>query len=227
MKKSTVSVILGLLVVAFGVFFGLQALGYLQSFKVTFDGWWTLFIIVPCIISIVNSGLNLFNTIAVGVGVLLLLSEQGVFQDGLGYKLMIPFVIIVFGLSIIFKKPIRLNKEGNNGIYAGNQGENYFAVFGGNTPNFNGVDFRGANVYAIFGGVELKLQNANIRRDCVINSYTVFGGTDIILPKYVRVIVNSTPIFGGVDNRFTSEAGENPPTVLIRAVSVFGGTDIK
>jgi len=227
MKKSTVSVILGLLVVAFGVFFGLQALGYLKEVKVTFDGWWTLFIIVPCVISIVNSGLNLFNTIAVGVGVLLLLSEQGVFQNDLGYKLMIPYVMVIFGLSIIFKRPIKLNKEGNNGIFAGNQGENYFAVFGGNTPNFNGVDFRGANAYAIFGGVELKLQNANIRRDCIINSYTVFGGTDIILPKNVKAIVNSTPIFGGVDNRFNSEAGENAPTVLIRAVSVFGGTDIK
>jgi len=227
MKKSTVSVILGLLVVAFGVFFGLQALGYLKEVKVTFDGWWTLFIIVPCVISIVNSGLNLFNTIAVGVGVLLLLSEQGVFQNDLGYKLMIPYVMVIFGLSIIFKRPIKLNKEGNNGIFAGNQGENYFAVFGGNTPNFNGVDFRGANAYAIFGGVELKLQNANIRRDCIINSYTVFGGTDIILPKNVKAIVNSTPIFGGVDNRFLSEAGENAPTVLIRAISVFGGTDIK
>ncbi len=227
MKKSTVSIILGIIIVAFGVFFGAKALGYLENIDFSFNGWWTLFIIVPCVLSIVNSGLNLFNTIGVGVGVLMLLSEQDIFKDSLGYELIVPYVIIVFGLSIVFKKPIRMNKEGNNGIFAGNQGENYFAVFGGNTPNFNGVDFRGANVYAIFGGVDLKLQNAVIRRDCIINSYTVFGGTDVILPKNVKVIVNSTPIFGGVDNRFNSEAGENAPTVLIRAVSIFGGTDIK
>ena len=227
MRKSTVSVILGILVVALGAFFGAQALGFWEQYKVSFDGWWTLFIIVPCIISIINSGFNLFNTIVVGIGVLLLLSEQNVFQNGLGYKLMIPFVIVVFGLSIIFRKPIRFNKEGNNGIFAGSKGENFFAVFGGNTPNFNGVDFRGANAYAIFGGVELKLQNANIRRDCIINSYTVFGGTDIALPKNVKLVVDSMPIFGGVDNRFITEAGDSAPTVLIRAISVFGGTDIK
>jgi predicted membrane protein len=123
--------------------------------------------------------------------------------------------------------PIRFRKESNTGIYAGSKGENYFAVFGGNTPHFDGVDFRGANAFAIFGGVDLKLQNAIIRRDCVINSYSIFGGTDIILPKNVKVLVDSTPIFGGVENRFSSEAGESAPTVLIRAVSVFGGTDIK
>ena len=48
-----------------------------------------------------------------------------------------------------------------------------------------------------------------------------------MLPKNVKVIVDSMPIFGGVDNRFVSEAGDNAPTVLIRAISVFGGTDIK
>lgn len=227
MKKSTVSIILGLLIVVLGAFFGAQALGYLEEYRVSLSGWWTLFIIVPCVISIVNSGLNSFNTIGAGVGVLLLLSAQGVFLGTVGYQLIIPYVLVVFGFSLILKKPIRFRKQSNNGIFAGNKGENYFAVFGGNTPNFEGVDFRGANAYAIFGGVDLKLQNAIIRRDCVINSYSIFGGTDIILPKNVRVIVDSTPIFGGVENRFFSEAIDNAPTVLIRAISIFGGTDIK
>ena len=227
MKKSTVSIILGILVVALGMFFGGQALGFWEQYRISFDGWWTLFIIVPCVISIVNSGFNPFNTIGAGVGVLLLLTAQDVLRDGLGYKLIVPYVIIIFGLSLILKKPIKFKKESNNGVYAGNRGENYFAVFGGNTPMFDGVDFRGVNTYAIFGGIDLKLQNAIIRRDCVINSYTVFGGTDIILPNNVKCVVDSTPILGGIENRFVSAAGENTPTVLIRAVSVFGGTDIR
>ena len=226
MKKGAVSVVLGLIIVACGIFYGGQALGYWTGYKVTFDGWWTLFIIVPCVLSIFTSGINTFNSIGTGVGVLLLLSEQGVLENDTGYKLIIPFVLIVFGLSVLLKKPIRFNKEGNSGIFAGSRGDNYFAVFGGNSPQFNGFDFRGANVFAVFGSVEMKLQNAIIRRDCTINSYSVFGGTEIALPKNVRVIVNSMPILGGVDNRFTSEAIENSPTVHIRAISVFGGTDI-
>ncbi len=227
MKKGAVSVILGLIIIACGVFYGGQALGYWAGYKVTFDGWWTLFIIVPCILSIFTSGINIFNSLGTGIGVLILLSEQHIFENDLGYKLIIPFVLVVFGLSILLKRPIRLNKEGNSGVFAGSKGENFFAVLGGNSPQFNGVDFRGANVYAIFGSVEMKLQNAIIRRDCVINTYSVFGGAEISLPKNVKVIVNSTPIFGGVDNQFVSEANENPPTVLIRAFTVFGGTEIK
>ena len=227
MKKSTVSIILGALVIALGVFFGGQALGFWKEYNVSFDGWWTFFIIVPCVISIINSGFNFFNTSVGGVGVLLLLAAQDVLHGQLGYKLIFPFVIVIFGLSIIFKKPIRFRKESNNGVYAGNSGENYFAVFGGSSPKFDGMDFRGANSYAIFGGIDLRLENALIKRDCIINSYTVFGGTDIILPKNVKAVVDSTPILGGVDNSFVSEAGENAPTVLIRAMSIFGGTDIK
>lgn len=227
MKKSTASIILGILVVALGVFFGGQALGYWEEYNISFDGWWTLFIIVPCIISIVNSGFNPFNTIGVGVGVLLLMAAQNVLQNGLGYKLIFPYVVVIFGLSLIFKKPIRFKKESGNGIFAGSKGDNIFAVFGGNAPKFDGVDFRGVNAYAIFGGVDLKLQNAIIRRDCIINTYTVFGGTDIYLPKNVKAIIDSTPVFGGVENRFVSESGENAPTVLIRAISIFGGTDIR
>ncbi len=227
MKKSTVSVVLGLLIVALGLFFGAQALGYLEQYKVSLDGWWTLFIIVPCVISIVNSGLNTFNTLGAGIGVLLLLSAQGVFQDGMGYKLIIPLILTIFGLSLVLKRPIRFRKQSTNGVFAGSTGENYFAVFGGNTPQFDGVDFRGANAFAIFGGVDLKLQNAIIRRDCVINAYSVFGGTDIWLPRNVKVVVNSTPVFGAVENRFVSESVENGPTVLVRAISIFGGTDIR
>lgn len=227
MKKSLTSIILGILVIILGIFFGAQAMGYFENYKVSLDGWWTLFLIIPCTISIINSGFNLFNTILAGIGVLLLLAQQEVLRDGLGYKLIIPFVLIVFGLSLMFRRPIRLKKESNNGVFSGNSGENYFAVFGGNSPKFDGLDFRGANTFAIFGGIDLKLQNALIKRDCVINAYSVFGGTDIYLPKYVRLLVNSTPIFGGLENRFESQGGENAPTVYIRSLSIFGGTDIR
>lgn len=227
MKKATVSIVLGLIIVACGVLYGGQVLGLWAGYRGSLDGWWTLFIIVPCILSIITGGINIFNSIGTGVGVLLLLSQQNVFEHGLGYELIIPFVLVVFGLNMLLRKTMKFNKAGNSGVFVGSRGDNFFAVLGGNSPQFNGIDFRGANLFAIFGKVDLKLQNSIVRRDCVINTYCVFGGTEISLPKNVRVIISSTPIFGGINNQFTSEPRENQTTVLIRAFTVFGNIEIK
>lgn len=224
MKKSTVSVIAGLLIVGIGVFYAGSVLGY-WDFKISFDGWWTLFIILPCLLSMGTSGINLFNAIGAGVGILLLLNAQEVLANNLGAKLIAPYVVVVVGLSLVLRKPIMLKHNGNTGLYAANSGDNYFAVFGGNTPRFEGVDFRGANAYAIFGGVNFKLQQSVIKRDCTICVYSIFGGTSIYLPSNVRVLVHSTPVFGSLSNKFTSAEGA-APTVYIRSISVFGSTEV-
>lgn len=225
MKKRSISILVGLLIIGCGVFYAGTVLG-LWDISIRFDGWWTLFIILPCLLSMGTSGINLLNCIGTGVGILLLLDAQRVFQNHLGAKLIAPMVIVLIGLSIIFRKPIVLHhKEGNTGVFAANNGDHYFAVFGGNTPRFDNSDFRGATAYAIFGNVELKLREAAIKRDCAITVYSIFGGTDIYLPSNLRTIVRSTPVFGSVSNRYVSSK-ENVPTVYIRAISIFGGTEI-
>lgn len=224
MKKSTVSIIAGLLIVALGAFYAGSVLGY-WDFKISFDGWWTLFIILPCVVSMGTSGINLFNSIGAGVGVLLLLNAQEVLANNLGAKLIAPYCIVIVGLCLILRKPIMLRHNGFAGLYAANDGDNYYAVFGGNSPRFDGTDFRGANAFAIFGGVNFKLKEATIKRDCTIFVYSIFGSTYISLPSNVRVLVRSIPVFGSVSNKFAPAEG-NAPTVYIRAISVFGTTEI-
>lgn len=226
MKKHSLSILLGILVIVLGVVYGGNVIGF-WHLNISFAGWWTLFIILPCGFSIFTGGLNFVNSVGLALGILFLLTEQGVLKDNLGYKLIVPIIIVAIGIGIIFRRTGKRKAEGTNGIYAGNKGENFFAIFGGNSPQFKGMIFQGANAYAIFGGVDLRLKDAIIKRDCVINVYSIFGGTDIYLPGNVRVLVSSTPIFGGVENRFESSANELAPTVYIRALSVFGSTDIK
>ena len=50
MKKIT-KIIGGLILIAVGVLFALNALK-ITNFDIFFDGWWTLFIIVPCLIGL-------------------------------------------------------------------------------------------------------------------------------------------------------------------------------
>lgn len=227
MKKKTTYVIIGLLIIAIGVAYAGDILEF-WDVNFSFAGWWTLFIIVPAVVSMISGGVNAINIIIAGIGLLLLFGAQNLLANDGAYKLIFPFVIIVFGFSILLKKTKKPTEKGNNGLFAGSSGENYFAVFGGNTPQLKDVDFRGANTYAVFGGIDLRLQDTNIKRDCMICAYSIFGGTDICLPKNVRAAVTSTPVFGAVDNKFVTECENmNVPTVYIRAISIFGGIDIR
>lgn len=227
MKKKLSYIIIGLIVIAIGVAYAGDILEF-WDVKFSFAGWWSLFVIVPAIVSMISGGINMFNVIIAGVGILLLIGAQGVLPNNAGYKLIFPYVIIIVGLFIALKKTRKPTQRGNNGLFSGSSGENFFAVFGGNTPQLDGVDFRGAKAFAIFGGVELHMQNSNIKRDCAIDVYSIFGGTDIILPKNVHVSITSIPVFGSVENTFVSDVENmNAPTVYIRALSIFGGTDIR
>ena len=226
MKKNSVIIILGLLIVAIGVVYAGNIIGF-WDLNISFAGWWTLFIIIPCGMSMFTGGINVANCVGLAVGVLLLLNAQEILKDNIGYKLIAPAIIVAIGAGIIFKHTGIKKKDATNGIFAGNKGADFFAIFGGNSPQFKGTVFKGANTYAVFGGIELHLRDAIIKRDCAINVYSIFGGTEVFLPDNVRLIVSSTPIFGGVDNTFDSSTNEGAPTVYIRALSIFGATDIK
>ena len=92
--------------------------------------------------------------------------------------------------------------------------------------NFDGQVFDGAELTAIFGGVECDLSRAIIEKDCKINATAIFGGVDIIVPRGVNVKVSSTNIFGGTSDE-CDKTPDAPVTIYIEAVSVFGGVDIK
>lgn len=225
MKKNLLSVILGLLIIGIGITYAGNVIG-LWTLNISFDGWWTLFIIIPCVYSIFTGGLNILNCVGLSMGILFLLTEQGILPDKLGYRLVFPIIIIAIGVAVLFKR-VGKSTEGNNGVFAGNNGDSYFAVFGSSYPQFAGQVFRGANAFAIFGSVDLRLRSSVIKRDCMIKAYSIFGDTDILLPDNVRVVVYSIPVFGGVDNKFLSASGDAGPTVYIRAISVFGSTNIQ
>jgi hypothetical protein len=91
--------VLGLLLILIGALFLLNQLGIFNA-NIFFDGWWTLFLIVPAIMSMNKQGLTTGNTVLLIIGVVLLLSEQGL--DFKGY--LVPAVLIAIGVSIFIRK---------------------------------------------------------------------------------------------------------------------------
>ncbi len=224
MRNRISNVLWGLLLVAIGLGFAGNAFGF-WNFELFFAGWWTLFIIVPCTISLIQNGIQLWNSLGLAIGILLLISAQGYLNGELLGQLIFPIIIIAIGLSIIFKD--RLNAKRIQGIRKDGLAD-YSAIFGGQELNLSGENFKGADVTAIFGSVSLDLRQAIIKEDLYMTATAIFGGIEIMVPTNVRVEITATPIFGAATNKSNPPLSEeNPITLYINSTNIFGGTEIK
>ena len=218
----------GILLIVVGVIFGLNALN-ITNINVFFDGWWTLFIIVPCFIGIFTSDEKFGSVLGVAVGVFLLLCCQDILEFSMLWKLGLPVIIVAVGLKMIFGGLFRRKSEKilENIQVNGGEAEKFGATFSGAQANFSGEMFYGTELNAIFGGVDCDLRGAFIEQDCVIKANAIFGGIDIYVPEGVNVKVHSTSIFGGVDSKEHKNSPENPHPIFVNANCLFGGVDIK
>ncbi|WP_312103802.1 LiaF domain-containing protein [Lachnoclostridium sp.] len=188
-----------------------------------FPGWWTLFLIVPCGISIIRSGFGGFSLIGLVVGIMLLLNCQGIFLEDTVRKLIVPVVLIIIGLNILMRTAF----NGSSKVQTPIPKEcSYAATFSGNTVQFPNQRFQGAELNSIFGGVRLDLRSAIIEENVCIDATSIFGGIDIFVPDNVRIKVSSSSFFGGVSNHRRRISGE-VPTIYINATCMFGGVDIR
>ena len=201
----------------------------ITNINIFFDGWWTLFIIIPCFIGLFKDNEKTGNLIGLLIGIVLLLACQDLLEFDLIWKLAFPTILVIIGLSIIFKDAIggKVNSEIKK-LNASRNGENtYCATFSGQDVNFNGEKFTGADLTAVFGGLKCDLRNATIESDVVINASSTFAGIDIYVPSNVEVKIKSNSIFGGVSNKVNTKPTENSHTIYINGTAVFGGVEVK
>ena len=224
--KNTEKIVWGILLIAVGVIFALNSLG-IWNVELFFDGWWTLFLIVPCGIGLFTEREKLGNLIGLLIGVFLLLCCQDVLEFKLLWKLLVPAVIVLVGVKLLFGALFdRKAREACAELQAkaGAQ-RSGCGIFSGCDMKLDGQVFEGAELNAIFGGVDCDLRNAIIEKDCMIKATAVFGGIDIKVPDTVKVQVNSTSIFGGATNKASGKNGA--ATIYVSATCLFGGVDIQ
>jgi hypothetical protein len=91
--------IIGIMLIVLGAIFLLNKLEVF-SFNIFFDGWWTLFLIIPALLSMSKQGVTTGNTILLLLGGLFLLKENGLDFKGL----LVPIVLIILGVSLFMQK---------------------------------------------------------------------------------------------------------------------------
>lgn len=214
----------GLVLIVLGVIFGLNAME-ITNIDIFFDGWWTLFIIVPCFIDLITEREKTGNLIGLLIGVALLLGCQDIVDFEIIGKLILPIILVIIGVSIIFKDSIgkevkkeidKLNKKEKNK-------NEYCSTFSSQTINIDD-ELKNCELTAVFGEIKLDLMDAKITEDIVINTTSIFGEIKINVPSNVKVKVKSTSIFGGVTNKNNEKEGN---VIYVNSFSLFGGVEIK
>ena len=225
MKKAS-SVLWGIVLIAVGVIWALNELNF-TNIDVFFDGWWTLFIIVPCGIGLFTEREKTGNMIGIAIGVFLLLCCQDILSFSLFWKLLIPAIIVIIGLKMIFTGLFgnQANEIMKRLKFEGTEPKVRCATFSECNLNYDGEVFDGAELTATFGGVKCDLRNAVIEKDCAIRVSAIFGGIDIWVPDDINVKVSSNSIFGGMSNKTTVHKGA--PTIYVSGTCMFGGVEIK
>ena len=224
--KKTERILWGLVLIALGVVLVLN-LFHITDIDLFFDGWWTLLIIVPCAVGLFTQREKTGNIIGILVGVILLLCCRDILSFSLLWKLLVPAVILIIGLQLLLtglfgrkaaKTVKRLRLEGK-------QVKSGVAVFSGYDASYDGEVFEGAELTAVFGGIECDLRNAIIEKDCPLQASAIFGGIDVFVPAGINVKVSTTSIFGGCSNKTAVYPGA--PTLYISGACIFGGIEIQ
>lgn len=235
MRKDYSALIWGLVFIGIGIVFAGNALN-VWDVNLFFPGWWTLFLIIPGLVSMLRYGFNLGSGILIIIGLVLLFDCLDIIDDGVLWSLIFPLALVAIGISIIASFFRFENKKGIEGNeysksksykYDSTQYPRYTAILGGGDYVNNSVDLKGLTAEAILGGLSIDLREAKITEDIVLELTTILGGIDVFLPNDVRVeIISGVPVLGGFEHKVNRNATSGPK-VRIKYTVVLGGIEIK
>ncbi len=137
-----------------------------------------------------------------------------------------PIILILVGLIVIMNwvRSPTIEREDLDNI-------DLFSMFGGVETAITSKSFRGGSLTAIFGGIDLDLRDAEVKKFPIrINSFILFGGADIKVPEEWEVRMKVVPLLGGASDervRSAERKKEGKPELEISGLVMFGGISVK
>lgn len=221
MNKQIARIGTGLIILAIGIGTLLSSLNII-NFTTAFLDWWPLLVIATGVMVFIgNPRQFVWPLIIVVAGVLLQLRQLDIVTFNV-WRVFWPILIIALGLSVIF------NRTHSHKNVTKKELDEQTAVFAGSKIKNESKDYKGGNLTAIFGGVELDLREATIVSEATINISAIFGGVTLLVPLGWTIKSKIMPIAGGVENKTVSVKDKKNGPVLYLAGDVFcGGVEIK
>ncbi len=237
--KSRGKLVAGVLLLLFGLLYlfrelGLQIPRWLISWEVILIG-------IGIVILIRHKFQKMLGYVFVAVGVIFKLYEF--YPDLINPRIVWPITIIFIGISMIYRAKFGKRREekwkkmaGRSDFFGLGETEvspddfiDGVSIFGSIKKQVVTKNFKGADLFTLFGGTEINLTQADFQQRALIDLTTIFGGAEIIVPSDWTVQSEMVSIFGGLeDNRLQKNIDEMSNKVLIlKGTCVFGGVEIK
>jgi predicted membrane protein len=221
-------VVIGAFILIIGLIALIDKLNIFESLHF-FQFWPTVFIAVGILKILHSKGRS---SIFIGgglifVGVVLTLKHLGLLNINLWDWW--PAILIAVGAYIMFKD------KGRGGSMVFGSGEqassdnsclDISVVMGGNKTISNSQDFKGGDITAVMGGVELDLRGASISSDAVLNLWATWGGIVIKVPEDWSVINRGTALMGAIEDKTISPSGATK-RLIVTGTAIMGGVEIK
>jgi hypothetical protein len=191
---------------------------------------WQMLVIAIGVISI-------FNNRNIGWGLILILfgglSLANRFIDfGEWRHAFWPMVLLVFGLYLIIAPP-RYLRQWTRPDQGGDDRDfiDEVAVFSGGDRIITSQNFKGGRILSVFGGSKINLMNAKLAEGRqVLDTMSIFGGSNIIVPAGWTVKVEVVAIFGGFSDkreRMPNLVYDQNTMLVIKGMAIFGGGEVK
>lgn len=221
--RFSAQLLIGCAVATLGVLFTLDNLNLLESEPII--RWWPAILVLIGARKLLGFGSRqqmLTGGLITGAGVLLLLASLDVLRFGI-WDLW-PLMLVFLGAWLVLRG-VQRTRDGGPPVDPDDYA-NDFVVMGGVVRKMNSAQFRGGEVTAFMGGVELDLRNAHAASDTiVIDVLAWWGGIELWVPPDWKVTSEVTPIMAGYDDK-TKVNSDARTHLIVRGVVVMGGIEV-
>ena len=208
-----------------------------------FFTWPMILIAIGAFNLIVHRFKNIGGYILIGIGSVFLLKRHIDFPPEFELYFW-PVMVILIGLFILFKPR---GKGGNRGKWRrrgsatepvvgfsndhidDNEVLDYMVVMGGIKKDIISKKFKGGEVTCVMAGAELYFSKADFDKTASIELTVAMGGVKLVVPSHWNVILNTTNILGGVDDKrrnYSPAAEGEEKTLIINGTVIMGGIEI-
>ena len=231
MNRQRSRIVFGLFIIAVGLFALLDNLHLFDARLV--QPFWPLVFVALGALKLSQGGSprhSLWGVALIAVGAGMTLQNLGVIH--FQWRDLWPLAVIWVGLSVL-TKGIVFRARGDAAFGPGQREERLehgaridaSATMSGIVLKNDSQEFTGGEINAVMGAVEIDLRQAAIATEAVLHLSIIMGGVEIRVPREWSVVVNGSPVLGGIEDKTVPPMTPGKRLVIDGSV-IMGGVEI-